>query len=57
MVKKLKDITLEEVVSICESQKGCGKCALYKYCPKLRYDLPYYMKSDLEKGVIIDETK
>ena len=55
MTKKIKDLTLGEVVKICRKHKTCfdSKCPLYKF---YRCNAPHLTrKKDLESEVEIDE--
>ena len=49
MKKKIKDITIEDMIKICASKEGCLDCPLYNICTYI----PYYYKSkeDIEKEI------
>lgn len=49
MKKRIKDLTIEEQISICKQQHECVCCPLINVCGKL----PYYIENekDLEKDI------
>ena len=50
MKKKIKDITIEEIVKVCKKQYDCYSCPLEQICAIFPMQ---YKKKDLEKEIKI----
>lgn len=48
MKKKIKELTIEEMINICKKQYDCYSCPLQRVCAELPIQ---YKKEDLEKEI------
>ena len=53
MKKKLKEITIEDVIKICEKYMSCGNCEFQEYC--VRQNSLHCLRDNLEKEIEINE--